>query len=269
MSPRVISCILVSGLIGIAGCNLEDQALGPKSSGSTGESSSKAGPPPAPPSDLPTAQAPQRVAADRAFADATERSNAESTEKTAEKETLPAIKLSGAGDQATTKFELHEGLSLWTITHAGRSNVQMSLLSSEGKEVTMPFNEIGRFEGTRIVRVPKTGTYLINVGADGKWTVNIEQPRPTAAAAKPLSAHGNNTNVTPFVTLPKGLVVFKASHKGDGVFRVKIFTRDGKFVDQVVGVVGRYDGSKALTIEEEGIYIVGVSANGDWTVNVD
>ena len=52
------------------------------------------------------------------------------------------------------------------MKHDGRSNAQMFLLSSEGKEVDMALNEIGRWQGKRVVRVPKTGEYLVNVKAD-------------------------------------------------------------------------------------------------------
>jgi hypothetical protein len=81
---------------------------------------------------------------------------------------LAPIRLSGKGDQASAKFELQAGLSTWHVTHDGRSNVQISLLKGDGKEVDMPLNEIGRYDGTLVVRVAKAGPYLLNVKADGK-----------------------------------------------------------------------------------------------------
>ena len=190
------------------------------------------------------------------------------TPKTDDQSAAP-IELSGKGDQASSKFQLQSGLSTWKITHDGTSNVQISLLNSEGKYIDMPLNEIGRYSGKQIVRIGKPGEYLLNVKADGKWTVTIDQPRPSTAPAKPLTASGKGTNITPFVTLPKGLCVFKMNHRGDGVFRVKLFNAEGRLIDQIVGVIGAYEGSKAFTIDEEGIYIIGVSANGDWSVNVE
>ena len=64
----------------------------------------------------------------------------------------------------------------------------------------MPLNQIGRYDGVQVVRVPKEGTYLLNVKADGKWTAKIEQPRPASPETKPLAFHGDNPNVSPFVT---------------------------------------------------------------------
>jgi hypothetical protein len=181
----------------------------------------------------------------------------------------PAIKLSGKGDQASSKFHLQAGLSTWHVTHEGRSNVQISLLTDQGKEIDMPVNQIGRYDGVQVVRVPKEGTYLLNVKADGKWTVTIEQPRPSSAKSLPLAAHGDGPNVSPFVSLPKGLSVFKVTHKGKGVFRVKLFNVEGKLIEQVTAQIGAYEGSKAVTLAAEGIHIIGVFANGPWTVDVE
>jgi hypothetical protein len=179
------------------------------------------------------------------------------------------VKLSGAGDQATAKFKLEAGISIWQIAHDGRSNFQVSLLSSDGKSADMPVNEIGRYKGIQAVRVARAGEYLLNVKGDGKWSIAIEQPRPDEAAGKPLEAAGKGPNVTRFVTLPAGLSVFKANHRGDGIFRVKIVDHEGRAIEQVVGVIGAYEGSKAVKIEQEGIYLVTVSANGEWTLKVE
>jgi hypothetical protein len=179
------------------------------------------------------------------------------------------IKLSGTGDRASTKFRLQAGLSTWQISHDGRSNFQVSLLSSDGKSTMMPVNTIGRFKGTQAVHVAKAGEYLLNVNADGKWAITIEQPRPATAAEKPLEVMGKGPSVSRFVTLPKGISVFEVSHRGDAIFRVTVLDREGRIVMPVVAVVGKYEGSKAIMIPEEGVYLVNVSANGEWTLKVE
>jgi hypothetical protein len=179
-----------------------------------------------------------------------------------------SVKLSGAGDQASDKFKLEAGISTWEISHEGRSNFQVSLLSSDGKSTSMTVNEIGRYKGTQVVRVARAGEYLLNVKADGKWSITIKQPRPAEAPGKPLEATGSGPSVTRFVTLPEGLSVFKATHKGSGVFRVKLFDGEGHLVEQPVAVIGTYDGSKAVKVEQAGIYIVNISASGEWSLKV-
>jgi hypothetical protein len=179
------------------------------------------------------------------------------------------VKLAGHGDKASAKFTLQAGLSTWAVRHNGTSNFQISLVDQDGNEASMPVNEIGRFRGTLLVRVAKSGEYLLNVKADGNWTVAIRQPRPTNGEAKPVSRIGQGPDVPVFVTLPKGLTVFRVKHDGDGIFRVKLFDRDGKLVEQLFGQTGRYEGSRAFRVEQEGIYAVGVYANGNWSLKIE
>jgi hypothetical protein len=248
MYSRCVSSLLLVGAVALLGCEpFDDPSKGKP-------------PPPTPAAKTADSTAPASVSLPPPPGKA----------ETSAKEAASApIKFSGKGDQASSKFELQAGLSTWQITHAGRSNVKISLLKGDGKEIDMPLNEIGKFNGTLVVHVAKAGEYLLNVRADGKWTVTIEQPRPADASAKPLTHKGKGPGVTPFVTLPKGLNVFKATHAGDGVFRVKLYDREGNLIEQVAAAIGAYDGSKAVTIEEEGTYLVGVYANGDWSLKIE
>jgi hypothetical protein len=43
----------------------------------------------------------------------------------------------------------------------------------------------------------------------------------------------------------------------------------GKLVRQVVDVIGDYQGSKAIKVEEPGIHVLNVIAEGDWSVRFD
>jgi hypothetical protein len=251
MYSRWVRSLLFVGAVALSGCDRDGNSIQDQLPTATLSPAVNGNDTPAPQSEPPAS--PSGKAAD----------------KSDKQSALAPIKKSGKGDQASTKFELQAGLSTWQITHDGRSNVQISLLKGDGKEVDMPLNEIGRYNGTKVVRVNKAGEYLLNVKADGKWTVTIEQPRPTTAPAKPLAHKGKGPSVSPFVTLPKGLNVFKVTHAGDGVFRVKLYDSEGKLVEQIAAVIGEYDGSKAITLEEEGIYTVGVSANGEWSLKID
>ena len=179
------------------------------------------------------------------------------------------VKFSGKGQQATARFKLQPGLSKWQVTHDGRSNFQVSILSLDGKIQEMNINEIGKYNGTQAFPIKRGGEYLLNVTADGKWSIAIDQPKPNNPAGKPLEFRGTGPNVSRFVTLPKGISVFTINHKGDSSFRVKILTSEGKYVEQVVGVIGAYSGSKAITLEEDGVYLLNVSGNGEWSVKVD
>ena len=84
------------------------------------------------------------------------------------------IALSGRGQEATSKFSLEKGLSIFKMTHDGDSNFAIWLLDDEGDNVDLLVNEIGDFDGSKAVSIRKGGIYLLDISADGNWKISIE-----------------------------------------------------------------------------------------------
>jgi len=82
--------------------------------------------------------------------------------------------LSGSGQTATEPFELESGLSIFRITHQGERPFSVWLLADNGRRVDLLANEIGSFSGSKAVQIPRDGTYLLQVEADGPWTIQVE-----------------------------------------------------------------------------------------------
>ena len=60
------------------------------------------------------------------------------------------------------------------MSHQGERNFIVSLLDKNGKDVDpVVANEIGVATPSKAVRVPKDDIYLLNVTADGPWTIEI------------------------------------------------------------------------------------------------
>jgi len=88
---------------------------------------------------------------------------------------------SGSGDGASTPFMLDEDIAMFTLTHNGSANFIVELLSAEGNLADLLVNEIGSYEGSKAVGIrngaiigPQPGIHLLNITADGAWTVTIE-----------------------------------------------------------------------------------------------
>jgi hypothetical protein len=180
-----------------------------------------------------------------------------------------SISLQGTGRQATQKFELQPGLSVFEVAHEGQSNLIIKLLDENGKEIDTVFNQIGPFVGQRGLHVPQGASYLLDVVADGDWAVDVRQPRPAAGQSSPIHLEGQGSRATPFVQLDKGLVVFKMKHDGEDRFRVTLLDKDGNPIESLINTLGQFDGSKPLSIEEPGIYFLNVSGDGDWSIDVE
>jgi hypothetical protein len=86
------------------------------------------------------------------------------------------LEFSGTGPQATEQFDLSAGLARFEMTHQGESNFIVTLLDDEGAEVgSSLMNEIGPIDSSQAVQIPEDGTYLLNVDADGAWTIRVQQ----------------------------------------------------------------------------------------------
>jgi hypothetical protein len=186
----------------------------------------------------------------------------------AQNATAKTIQLNGHGRQASEKFVLEPGLSVFTIHHDGDSNVVVRLLDREGKSVDTLFNQIGAFDGERGFAIAEGGQYLLDVAADGQWTIGIRQPRATEGQSIPRSLEGRGCGVTEFIHLDKGLAVFKMKHQGKGRFTVNLVDRDGHKIESLVNELGQFDGSKPINVDKPGTYFLNVAGHGNWTIDV-
>jgi len=180
------------------------------------------------------------------------------------------ISLSGVGQQASQMFTLTEGLSIFTMKHSGSSNFIVHLLDSKGNQVGISLvNEIGAFNGAKAVGISTSGDYILDIAADAPWTVDITQPRPQTAQSVPVSFSGKGQQVSQFFTLTPGLARFKLMHNGESNFIVHLLDSKGNQVGiSLVNEIGAFNGSKAMGIENSGIYCLDIGADGNWKIDI-
>jgi len=188
--------------------------------------------------------------------------------KQAEVKSPDPILLSGQGQQASNKFKLESGLSVFKLTHTGSSNFGVWLKDDKGGNVELLANDIGSFDGSKAVGVKNAGDYILDVSADDAWTVTITQPRQsTAEATRSFIGHGQAS--TSLFRIGGGLSRFKLTHTGQSNFGVWLKDKNGNNVELLANEIGVFDGSKAVGITSGGNYILDVSADGDWTITIE
>jgi hypothetical protein len=197
-------------------------------------------------------------------------SKAEAKKKKKKKAIAP-IQISGTGKTATQLFTLQKGVSIFEITHTGgESNFAVTLMKSNGEWVDLLVNEIGEYSGKRAIGIEKSGSYLLDIEADGNWTVNITQPRPTSGLKKPQTFTGKGDSVPQFLYFKKkGLVRFNMSHDGESNFAIWLMNGNGGLVYLLVNEIGSFSGSTAVRIPKKGVYLLDITADGNWSVNVN
>jgi hypothetical protein len=175
----------------------------------------------------------------------------------------------GHGQQVSPHFHLNKGLAVFQMTHNGASNFAIKLLDSQGHYVELLVNEIGAFQGGKAVGIETAGDYLLDISANGDWTVNVQQPNPAAATLQaPQTFQGHGQQASPLVRLATGLATFRMTHNGESNFAITLLDGQGRYVELLANEIGAFDGSKAVRIDTSGPYILDIAADGDWTVSV-
>lgn len=73
----------------------------------------------------------------------------------------------GHGPYVTDMFSATSGV--WHITHNGRSNFAIWLYTSDGRDLLV--NEIGNYEGNKLLTIPSGSNALLVIEADGDWSI--------------------------------------------------------------------------------------------------
>ena len=155
------------------------------------------------------------------------------------------------------------------MRHDGDSNFAVWLLDDEGGKVELLVNEIGEFDGSKGVGIKKQGDYILDVSADDRWTVTIEQPRFSSAPSVPKTLKGKGQHASEVFYLDKGLARFEMTHDGDSNFAIWLLDDEGDKVKLLVNEIGEFDGSKAVSISKGGIYLLDISADGNWRISIE
>jgi hypothetical protein len=178
------------------------------------------------------------------------------------------ISLVGSGQQSSQTFHLEKGLSIFSMQHQGSANFTIWLMNATGGKVDLLVNVAGEFNGSKAEGIVSAGDYRLDITADGQWVVDITQPRPMTAQPVPLSMTGVGQQATSFFALKQGPAIFKMTHNGSSNFAVWLDDVNGKHVDLLANKIGMFDGSRSEDIDQGGIYLLDVDADGDWKIDI-
>ncbi len=195
--------------------------------------------------------------------------------------TAPVVQsFSGTGDSVIRSVSINSGVLVVTVQHRGSSNFQVWVIGSDSKELS--FNEIGNFTGTVAHAVSQgsysrlePGTVLIEITADGSWTIDMTQEWPTAGQSPPIDLNSRGQAVLKWLRFPSGNYVLNARHSGSSNFQIHLMKSDGSYTELVVNEIGNYSGENLLQVSkgsrfgmDAGLYALAVVADGDWSITI-
>lgn len=176
------------------------------------------------------------------------------------------VTFSGDRDNATAFFETGQRLLEVEMSHAGSSNFIVWLYDADGNQVMNFANVIGDYQGSRYFN-PDPGVYVLDVVADGAWTIDISEPSPTTGETPPVSLSGSGDTAAQVLDLQAGSARFEMTHDGDSNFIVWLYDEVGSEVALLANEIGQYDASTVVNIPSDGFYFLDIVADGAWTID--
>jgi hypothetical protein len=89
---------------------------------------------------------------------------------------IRTLNFSGTGQQATSTADFEKALYVFKLTHSGQKHFGVWLVDSSGNKVELLANTAGPFSGSKAVQIPAKGRYLLDVSADGEWSIAAGAP---------------------------------------------------------------------------------------------
>ena len=173
----------------------------------------------------------------------------------------------GEGQTVLDDLTLGGAFTAWLFEHDGESNFALEL---EGPTEALLVNDIGAVSGATGGGV-SGGEYVVDVTADGAWSLTAAQPLAPAAEIRtpPVSAAGEGPDVVGPVEIDATVTV-SGTHDGESNFAVQAYDEDAN--DRLSGElifneIGEFEGETRA--DPTGVVWVVVEADGAWTLDIE
>lgn len=199
---------------------------------------------------------------------APEEEPADDTDEVAEPD---PITLSGDGSTVTDAFDLIGGFAAADMEYVGYDGdrFRVRLIDEDGGDLVRELaDETNEWSG-EIGDTLDSGSYRLDVEADGEWSIEIRQPRPTSGETPPIEDDCKTSTVLGPYELG-GEHQVTATHEGGGNFIVRAHdaTANGTAVGNLlIHESGRFDGTE--TFSHEGLAWITIVVDGDWELGIE
>lgn len=171
--------------------------------------------------------------------------------------TIPAPrKYAGSGDNVLPIQKPAAGPVTATITYTGTSNFAVWAEDAQLRHIDLLVNTIGNYGGTVAIDFTgRTSTAVLEIEADGPWTIELRSPLAARQFTTTISGTGDDV-----VNYRGGARPATFTHNGESNFAVWHYATSGR--DLLVNTIGVYSGTRPL----RGAGFLVIEADGAWTV---
>jgi len=180
----------------------------------------------------------------------------------------PKPPITGDGDTISPPFDLDQGLVVFHFDYQAEGHFSATILTESGQQVDRLECVQGPMVGSKAVGVP-AGTYVLDVKAQGPWSVGIEEPAPVAVQYPPLTYGAEGSMATPFFQTNGGPLLFTMDYAVSGDFVVTVMEAGGNSVALLANETGPFQSFKIISLRSDVNYLLNVEADGPWTMSID
>ena len=181
------------------------------------------------------------------------------------------ITLTGKGPTETDPFELIGGFVAADMEYVGYDggSFRVRLIDHGSEDIVWELaDEPDQWSG-ELGETLDAGSYRLDIEADGEWSIEVRQPRPTSGETPPIEDDCKiSTLLGPYEL--DGELRVRASHEGGGNFIVRAHdaTASGDEVGNLlIHETGRFEGTE--TFSYDGLAWITVVTDGDWEVAIE
>ncbi len=170
------------------------------------------------------------------------------------------LSVSGTGQSVVFNVELGAGTWWVDLTHDGSSNFIVHTYDS-AEDRSLLVNVIGSYDGRRWVEGNET--YLVDIYADGNWTLEFQEMESQPGANTSFSGAGDDVSGT-FSPSPGGTSSWHFTHDGESNFIVTFECDTTRGLAQ--NAIGSVDETATVNFSDANTCFWDVRADGNWTM---
>jgi hypothetical protein len=176
-------------------------------------------------------------------------------------DTPEPVEFSGDGDASET-FTHEGGLARFELDHDGDGAFTVEL---DGETLA---DGDGEYDGSRVMGLA-ADDYDLEVRAAGTWTITASQPRPTMGAGLPAELSGDSDTGSEPLAHDGGPLTLTVSSEGDDGMVLVIWSADGEESLGLLDDEGPFEEREAPLQLPDGIFVLDVVADGEWSILVE
>jgi hypothetical protein len=175
----------------------------------------------------------------------------------------------GSGN-ASVPLQLTAGLTVFTMHHYGEARFVARLIDASGEGRGPIVTDSGPYQGSRAIAVRESGSYTLEISADGSWDLEVQHPIPedSIIMEPPVELTGTGAQAVYFIKAEPGLHTVRLTHNGEREFIVSVMNSNARAFDRVIDATGEFSGRAAVSVRNEPFdyLIFDIRADGDWTL---